>query len=122
MMIASQLPDPLWGEALMHAIWLKNHTWTHALPARKPPYSMLNDKPAILENLPIWGQVIWVHNLTGNKLGAWARESQWVGYDANSNGQRIYWPEKKSVTVEQILGNNLISLLRSPSLACASTL
>jgi len=28
-------------------------------------------------------------------------EGRWVGYDEQSKGSRIYWPEKGSVTVER---------------------
>jgi hypothetical protein len=40
MLHASRLPRNLWGEAMMHAMYLKNHTSTHALN-NKTPYEML---------------------------------------------------------------------------------
>jgi hypothetical protein len=48
MLLASQLPVRLWGETLMHAVWLKNRTWTHALPQGVTPYELVvEDKPDI---------------------------------------------------------------------------
>jgi len=40
MMVASQLPDGLWGKALMHVTFLKNRTWTQALPNGVTPYKL----------------------------------------------------------------------------------
>ena len=62
---------------------------------------MVNDWLAILDRLPIWGQVVWVHDTSGGKLDPHAREGRWVGFDTNSNAHRIYWPEKRSITVER---------------------
>jgi hypothetical protein len=61
---ASGLPKYLWGEAIMHATWLKNRTATRTLD-NKTPYEMLfKDKPN-LENLPVWGSHVKVHSMTG---------------------------------------------------------
>lgn len=51
---ASELPKYLWGEAVMHITWLKNHTSTHALE-NKTPYEMLFKKKSNLSNVPVWG-------------------------------------------------------------------
>jgi Reverse transcriptase (RNA-dependent DNA polymerase) len=37
----------------------------------------------------------------GDKLGGRVREGQWISYDTRSNGQRIYWPDTRSTTVER---------------------
>ena len=46
---------------------------------------------------------MWVHTKAKLKLDACAVEGRWVGYDKQSKGSRIYWPEKGSVTVERII-------------------
>jgi hypothetical protein len=101
MLITSQLPDFLWGEALNHAIWLKNRTWTRALPTGKTPYELLYDSPALLNDIPTWGAHVWVYETSSGKLGVRVCEGRWVGVDTSSNGHRIYWPEKRSVSVER---------------------
>jgi len=45
---ASGLLKFLWGEAIMHVVWLKNHTLTRALD-NKTPYEMLFKKSQILK-------------------------------------------------------------------------
>jgi hypothetical protein len=40
-------------------------------------------------------------DLKAGRLDAQAKKGQFVGYDSESKGYRIYWPEKRSVTVEQ---------------------
>ena len=68
MMVASQLPDGLWGKALMHVTFLKNRTWTQALPNGVTPYKLFYGERPNLKGLPIWGHTVWVHDKSGNKL------------------------------------------------------
>jgi hypothetical protein len=76
----SKLPKNLWGEAIHHAVWLKNRTSTRALPDGKTPYELLNK---------------------GTKLDGRAGIGRWLGFDEESNAHRIYWPERRSVSVER---------------------
>lgn len=91
MMLGSQLPHSLWGEALMHAVWLKNQTWTRALPSGVTPYELVMEKTPTLWDIPEWGATIWVHDTSSGKLSVRACEGQWVGYDLNSDRHRVYW-------------------------------
>jgi len=100
-MIASQLPCFLWGEALMHVVWLKNRTWTRALPKGVTPYELVIGDTPVLRDIPEWGSVVWVHDTSSGKLGIRAKEGRWVGYDLNSLGHRVYWKDRRAVTVER---------------------
>ncbi len=101
MLIASQLPTRLWGECLMHAAWIKNHTWTRALPPGVTPYELLTGNMPELEDIPEWGAVVWVHNMADGKLGDRVKEGRWIGYDCESKGHCIYWQERRAITVER---------------------
>ena len=101
MMYTAQLPLYLWGEALCHAVYLKNRCWTSALPVGMTPYEMINGEQPSLDILPVWGCVVWVHDKSGGKLSMRAKEGRWVGFDTESRGHRIYWPSKGSITVER---------------------
>ena len=46
---------------------------------------------------------MWVHTKDNSKLDARPIEGCWMGYDEQSKGSRIYWLNKKSVTVERSL-------------------
>jgi hypothetical protein len=97
---ASGLPKFLWGEALRHVIWLKNRTSTVAVPLKTPIEAVTGQKPDLLK-LPEWGCQVWVHTKKNLKLDARAIEGRWVGFDEQSKGSRIYWPQKRSITVER---------------------
>ncbi|KIJ05791.1 hypothetical protein PAXINDRAFT_34018, partial [Paxillus involutus ATCC 200175] len=56
----------------------------------KMPYKLLNGTKPNIAGLPEWGARVWAHNTTGSKLDMCAREGRWVGFDAESNGHRIY--------------------------------
>ena len=43
---------------------------------------------------------MWVHDVSSGKFGVQANEARWVGYDGASDDHRIYWPEKRTVSVE----------------------
>ena len=96
----SGLPHFLWGEALHHVIYLKNRTWTKSLPDATP-HEILTGKKPDLSNLHPWGTRVWVHDTKGSKLDGRAKEGRWVGFDEESRGHRIYWKDKRSVTVER---------------------
>jgi len=38
---------------------------------------------------------------SGSQLDGRAKKGWWIGFDQESKGHRIYWPEKRSVTVER---------------------
>ena len=100
MMLASQLPHGLWGEALMHAVWMKNKTWTRVLPSRVMPYELVMGNTLVLRDIPEWGAVVWVHDTSSGKLSVCTNEGHWVRYDLNSDGHRVYWKERCTVTIE----------------------
>jgi transposase InsO family protein len=97
---ASELPKFLWAEAVKHAVYLKNRTSTRALTSMTPFQAMFGAKPD-LSNLPEWGVKVWVHDPTGSKLDGRSQVGRWVGFDEESHGHRIYWPDRHSVTAER---------------------
>ena len=100
MLHASSLPKSLWGEAMMHATWLKNRSSTRRL-GNKTPYEVLYNKKPNLEKLPVWGCHVKVHNTTGSKLDMRARDGHWVGFDPESDGHHIYCADHGTVGIEQ---------------------
>jgi hypothetical protein len=96
----ADLPKSLWAEAILHAVWLKNHTSIKVLDAMMPYKKLYKQKPN-LANVPEWGQSVWIYNSDGPKLDAQAKQAQWVGYDTDSiHTHRVYWPGKNSITIE----------------------
>src|ERR1700722_10683107 len=79
------LPKFLWGEAVKHAIWLKNRTATRALPNSKTPYEMLYGKKPNLAGLREWGMKVWVHDDSGTKLDGRSRIGRWIGFEEGRN-------------------------------------
>ena len=101
MVIASGMPHKSWGEALMHICWLKNQTWTCALPPGITPYECVYGEALVLMELPIWGSLMWILDTSNGKLAARVWEGRWVGFALESNGHRVYCPERKTITVER---------------------
>ena len=99
----SQLPKFLWAEAAQHAVYLKNRTWTRTI-GNTTPYELLhNDKPN-LGNLQPWGCRVRVHNDREGipKLEGRSHVGRWLGFDGDTrDGHRIYWPERRTVSVER---------------------
>ena len=100
MLHASQLSKFLWGEAMKHAIYLKNWTLTKALNG-VAPYEVFYGKELNLVGLHEFSDKVWVHTTNGLKLDGRSEIGRWVGFDEASNGHCIYWPKKHSVSIEQ---------------------
>ncbi|KAF9492566.1 hypothetical protein BDN71DRAFT_1396611, partial [Pleurotus eryngii] len=79
--MAARLPVMLWGEALQYSVWIRNRT-----PTRKA-----------ME----WGRKVFVRILDAGKLQPRAEEARFVGFDWESKGVRIFWPKKRSVSIER---------------------
>jgi hypothetical protein len=100
MLHAGQLPKFLWGEAVKHAVYLKNRTSTKALDGMTPYEAYFGKKPNIA-GLHEFGRKVWVHNMGGSKLDGRSEIGRWVGFDEASNGHRIYWPGKRTISIER---------------------
>jgi transposase InsO family protein len=97
MLHAADLPKNLWGEALKHAVWLKNRTSTRALGGRTPYEVFHNSKPD-LRDIHEWGCKVSVHVDDNGKLDGRARDGRWLGLDQESiEGHRIYFPETRAI-------------------------
>ena len=97
----SQLPKFLWGEATKHAVYLKNRTWTRAL-GDTTPFEILTKKKPNLADLHPWGCRVRVHDTSGSKLDGRSKIGRWMGFDEETgDGHRIYWAEKRSITIER---------------------
>ena len=96
----SGLPKTLWGEALRHAIWLKNRTATRTLDG-KTPFEALYGRPPDLSNLQLWGCPVWMHSANGSKLDVCAQQAKWIGLDIDTCAHRVYWPNAGKVGVER---------------------
>ena len=100
LLISSGLPRFLWEEAMRHSAWLQDRTPARALNG-KTPYEMGHNKKPNLAGIQEFGTAAYVKDLTAGKLDARAQKGRFVGYDSESKGYRIYWPSKKSVSVER---------------------
>ena len=100
MLHTAQLPKSLWGEVLMHTTWLKNRTSTKALVNTTPFEALTGTKPNLSE-LHEWGQKVSIHNPANSKLGSQVKDRRWVGFDPESKGLRVYWPDKITISTEQ---------------------
>jgi hypothetical protein len=65
------------------------------------PYELVMGDSLVLRDIPEWGSITWVHDTSSGKLGVHANEGHWVRYDLNSNGHRVYWKDRRTVTVER---------------------
>jgi len=97
---ASGLLKNLWGEAARHVVWLMNRTSTKAVEGKTPFEAVFGKKPD-LRGVRKWGEKVFIRVEDGNKLGGRVKEGQWLGVDEQSKGVRIYWPDKRSITVER---------------------
>ena len=96
----AELPKFLWGEALMHITYLRNRTTTRNTPGSTPFEKATGSKPD-LSSLPRFGAKVWVLSNSGGKLDPKSVEGRWVGFDSESKAHRVYFPAKRSVSVER---------------------
>jgi hypothetical protein len=106
MLFDSKLPKYLWAEAMHHAIWIKNRSPTRALDGKTPYEARFRKKPN-LANVAPFGTQVWVKIHDAGKLEPRARPGYFVGYDDESTGYRIYFPDTRKVNPEREVIFNL---------------
>src|ERR1700749_3800812 len=99
LLISSGLPRFLWEEAMKHVEWLKARSPHRALDG-KTPYEMKHKKKPYLGGIHEFGAAAYVKDLKAGKLDSRAQLGRFIGYDLESKGFRIYWPNKRSITVD----------------------
>ena len=62
---------------------------------------MKHKKKPHLAGIREFGVAAYVKDLKAGKLDSRAQVGRFVGYDSESKGYRIYWPRKRTVTVER---------------------
>ena len=95
---ASGLPASLWGEALKHMVWIRNRSPAKALDGMTPFEAVYGRKPT-LKGAREWGSPCLVTKKT-SKIRDRAEEGRWIGFNDASKGHRIYWPTRRSISVE----------------------
>ena len=85
---------------MKHVTWLQNRLPAQALDG-KTPYEMIHKRKPNLAGIQEFGAAAYVKDLKAGKLDARAQVGQFVGYDSESKGFWIYWPGKRSVSVER---------------------
>ena len=99
LLLASGLPQYLWEEAMKHSTWLQERTPACALNG-KTPYEMKNKKKPHLASIHEFSVAAYVKDLKAGNLDDHAQIGWFIGYDSESKGYCIYWPNKQSITVE----------------------
>jgi hypothetical protein len=78
-----------------------------------PLEAATGEKPD-LSDLQVFGMPVWIKQLNTRKLETRASRAWFVGYDDEFKGYRVFWPEKRKVTVER---DAYFKAISSPELA-----
>ena len=100
LLFASGLPRSLWAEAMLHSVWIENRMQTHALNDQTPYEAVTGNKPH-LGSIQAFVAAAYVKNLKARKLDEQARKGRLVGYDFESKGYQIYWPGRRTISIER---------------------
>ena len=92
----AKLPLKLWAEALNFSTFLHNRTPRAAISFNTPYFKRYNTNYEFNE-LHEFGQHVIIYNENADKLQNKGIPGQFVGYDSDSKGYRVYWNQKVSV-------------------------
>ena len=99
-LIETNLPRFLWAEAFQYAVWTKNQTPTCTLKNKTPIEMAMGIKPD-LRDIHAWGTKGYVMVKGRSKLKLQVDPAFFVGYDKESKGYQMYWPNKHTVSTER---------------------
>lgn len=98
MLMDSELPESLWGEAVNTAVYLRNRSPTKILEYKTPYEVWCGNKPAV-DHFKVFGcKAIMLDKRPGkSKFNAKGISSFMVGYSSESKAYRLYEPKTKKI-------------------------
>ncbi|KAJ3791608.1 hypothetical protein GGU11DRAFT_663793, partial [Lentinula aff. detonsa] len=90
-LIGSGLPKFLWAEAVNHAVWLRNRFPNG--DNHKSAFERVHGRKPSFKDLMAWGAPVYIRDMKSDKIGLRGIEGKFVGYDSESKGIRVYWPD-----------------------------
>ncbi|OSX58601.1 hypothetical protein POSPLADRAFT_1125497, partial [Postia placenta MAD-698-R-SB12] len=57
------------------------------------PHELATGNKPNLAGLPRFGATVWVRIDPATKLDVKSKRGRWVGFDLQSKGHRVYWPD-----------------------------
>ena len=96
---ASKSPIKLWAEAVNYTIHTLNRTGTRNIS----PIQLWSKRKVNIHDLKTFGEEVYVH-IPKEKRQKWdvkAEKGTFVGYDENTKGHRIWFPEKGKVSIHR---------------------
>ncbi|KAI0996183.1 Retrovirus-related Pol polyprotein from transposon TNT 1-94 [Podosphaera aphanis] len=101
MKIEKNLPDTLWGEAVLHAAWIRNRSPSVALN-NKTPIEIMTQKEPDFKNVIDFGENVFVlEEISQSKIGPRARKVTFVGFEDGPKAIRYYDPITKVIRVSR---------------------
>ena len=93
-------PNPC-SSLVNHHIWIRNWVPTRSLKVDKTPLELATSQKPNISGIYPWGCKAWVKTLDVGKLEPRAEECRFVGFDSKSKGYRVYWLEKRRVSIKR---------------------
>jgi transposase InsO family protein len=102
MLIARNLPQFLWDEAVAHAAYLRNRAPTRALEGKTPYEAWYRRKPSVA-HLREFGCDVWIldESKSRSKLDPKSQKMKFMGFMDGSKSIRYYDPDKRNVKVSR---------------------
>lgn len=100
MLEAKDLEKKFWAEAINTATYTINRTGPSKVE-NKTPYEVWNNKSTDIKYFQIFGSEAYVH-IPKEKRKKWDAKSKkgiFVGYEQNTKGYRIYFPESNKIEI-----------------------
>ena len=93
----AELPNSLWGYALLTAAYTLNRVPSKAV--EKTPYEMWNGRKPNVGHLKIWGCEAYIKRLMSTKLDQRSDKCFFVGYPKETRGYYFYKPSEGTIVV-----------------------
>ncbi|KAI1002209.1 hypothetical protein K3495_g5995 [Podosphaera aphanis] len=101
MKIEKNLPDTLWGEAVLHAAWIRNRSPSVALNNKTPIEIMTQKEPDFINNR-VFGETVFVlEEISQSKIGPRARKVTFLGFEDGPKAIRYHEPITKVIRLSR---------------------